>query len=589
MSADKGKPREVVFEGLGVSSGIAVGAAHVRETGVVDIPEYSIKKREVVGEKERLTRAVDLAQRQVRRLQYRAKSMKGAAAEELGFLLDAYLHMLEDSRLVRGAKRRIGDQRINAEAAVTREIADISDTFQTMDDAYIAARLDDIREVGNRVLINLTKNPARRLSPPPADSIIIADTLSPADMAQIDPGQVAGVGTMLGGAEGHTAIMARALELPAVLGAHGLMDGVRSGDTVVIDGSKGRIVVNPEARTLRIYKARREKMVREAKALEHMRSRKARSRDGTEFQLQANVELPIELEAVRRAGAEGIGLLRSEFLYMNRADVPDADEQFRMLRGIVETMDGRPVTVRTLDLGGEKAADGILGDIDEGMASALGLRGIRLSLDREDLLDAQFKAILRAGTLGPVRILLPMVSAVSEVRRARKLLEKTAAKLKRAKVPVPDPLPPLGVMIEVPGAALAADALAGVSDFLAVGSNDLTMYTLAVDRANEHVAGLFNPLHPAVLRLIQFTTAAAHRAGIPISICGEMAGDPRLTAVLAGLGLRELSMSPGNIPRVKQRIREMDAVAAIVRANLIMEQTDAGRIATLLDDFNALA
>jgi len=589
MSADKGKPREVVFEGLGVSSGIAVGAAHVRETGVVDIPEYSIKKREVVGEKERLTRAVDLAQRQVRRLQYRAKSMKGAAAEELGFLLDAYLHMLEDSRLVRGAKRRIGDQRINAEAAVTREIADISDTFQTMDDAYIAARLDDIREVGNRVLINLTKNPARRLSPPPADSIIIADTLSPADMAQIDPGQVAGVGTMLGGAEGHTAIMARALELPAVLGAHGLMDGVRSGDTVVIDGSKGRIVVNPEARTLRIYKARREKMVREAKALEHMRSRKARSRDGTEFQLQANVELPIELEAVRRAGAEGIGLLRSEFLYMNRADVPDADEQFRMLRGIVETMDGRPVTVRTLDLGGEKAADGILGDIDEGMASALGLRGIRLSLDREDLLDAQFKAILRAGTLGPVRILLPMVSAVSEVRRARKLLEKTAAKLKRAKVPVPDPLPPLGVMVEVPGAALAADALAGVSDFLAVGSNDLTMYTLAVDRANEHVAGLFNPLHPAVLRLIQFTTAAAHRAGIPISICGEMAGDPRLTAVLAGLGLRELSMSPGNIPRVKQRIREMDAVAATVRANLIMEQTDAGRIATLLDDFNALA
>jgi len=589
MSADKGKTREVVFEGLGVSPGIAVGAAHVREIGVVDIPEYTIKKREVSGEEERLTRAVDLAQRQVRRLQYRAKSMKGAAAEELGFLLDAYLHMLEDSRLVRGAKRRIGEQRINAEAAVTREIADISDTFQTMDDAYIAARLDDIREVGNRVLINLTKNPARRLGPPPANSIIIADTLSPADMAQIDPGQVAGVGTMLGGAEGHTAIMARALELPAVLGTHGLMDGVRSGDTVIIDGSAGRIVVNPDAGTLRAYKVRHEKMVREAKALERIRSRAARSRDGTEFQLQANVELPMELDAVQRAGAEGIGLLRSEFMYMNRTDVPDTDEQFRMLKGIVENMDGRPVTVRTLDLGGEKAADGVLGDIDDAVASALGLRGIRLSLDREDLLDAQFKAILRAGTLGPVRILLPMVSAVSEVRRARRLLEKAAKNLKRRKVPVPDPLPPLGVMIEVPGAALAADALAAVSDFLAVGSNDLTMYTLAVDRANEHVAGLFNPLHPAVLRLIQFTTAAAQRARIPISICGEMAGDPRLTAVLAGLGLRELSMSPGNIPRVKQRIREMDAVAATTRANQIMEQTDAGRIATLLDDFNALA
>ena len=252
-------------------------------------------------------------------------------------------------------------------------------------------------------------------------------------------------------------------------------------------------------------------------------------------------------------------------------------------------MEGRPVTIRSLDVGADKPADVVTSAFGTTESTALGLRGIRLALTETNILETQFRAMLRASSHGPVRILLPMVSNTSEVIKARELLKKAATRLKRRKIAVPSPLPPLGVMIEVPGAALAADALARHSDFFAIGSNDLTMYTLATDRANEHVAHLFDPLHPAVLRLIQFTTSAALRARIPISICGEIAGEPRYAALLVGLGLRELSMSPASIPRVKQRIRGMDALAAAARANLIMDQTDSGRIATLLDDFNALA
>jgi len=299
--------------------------------------------------------------------------------------------------------------------------------------------------------------------------------------------------------------------------------------------------------------------------------------------------LPMEMPMVAQAGAEGIGLLRSEFMFMNRETPPNEEEQYIVLRNMVEAMDGQIVTFRSLDIGADKSSQAAMGELDDSVASALGLRGIRLALLHGNLLETQFRAALRAANHGPIRILLPMVSTVSEVIQAREVLKKAARKLKRNKIPVPDPLPPLGVMIEVPGAALAADALARVSDFFAIGSNDLTMYTLAADRANEHVAHLFNPLHPAVLRLIQFSTSAALRARIPISICGEIAGDPRFTALLVGLGLQELSMTPASIPHVKQRIRTMDAVAAATRAALIMDQTDSGRITTLLDDFNSLA
>jgi phosphotransferase system enzyme I (PtsI) len=338
------------------------------------------------------------------------------------------------------------------------------------------------------------------------------------------------------------------------------------------------------------YRARQDQLGVEKRQLQKLRRLPAVTRDGVEIQLEANLELPRELDQAVNAGAVGLGLVRTEFLYMNRGDLPDEEEQFQAFRGLLRGMEGQVVTVRTLDIGGEKIADVLAGFTGGGGANpALGLRAIRLSLKERRLLDAQLGAMLRAAAYGKLRILLPMISTVGEVRRVREAMLQVARRLRRRGVVIADPLPPLGVMIEIPGAALAADALAAEADFFALGTNDLIQYTLAIDRGDEQVAYLYDPLHPAVLRLIQFAIEAAHRGRIPISVCGEIAGDPRFTALLIGLGIRELSMAPSSIPRVKQRIRSIDTVAASRRARAIMDQWDPGRIATLLDDFNALA
>jgi phosphotransferase system enzyme I (PtsI) len=580
--------KEIIIKGLGVSPGIAIGQAHVRETGSIAIPEYTIKAGEVESEKTRLSDALRTAQRQISRLKTKAGSMKSSAAEEIGFLLDAYEQMLGDSRLVRGAFRRITEDRINAEAAVQAEITDITAGFAALDDTYIAARMDDIREVAERIIRALTRSHVKPLNTVPKGSIIISEEMTPADTAQLNPKRVMGFAAMLGGAQGHTAIMARALGLPAVLGAPELLRSARSGDTIIIDGDQGRITINPKPSTLAAYEIKQAENRRLLVRLARLRRQPSITRDGIDISLGCNVELPIEMPGVLMTGAASIGLLRSEFMFMNRDDVPTEDEQFDILKDIVEAMDGRTVTVRTLDIGGEKLAQSITQDIGESAQSALGVRGIRLSLKKPELLETQIAAILRAGAFGPVRILLPMVSTVREVIRAYDIIKRVAARLKRKRVPIAKTLPPVGVMIEVPSAALTADALAAVSDFFAVGSNDLTMYTMAVDRTDEQVAELYNPLHPSVLRLIQFTAEAALRNRIPISICGEMAGDPRYTALILGLGIRELSMSAHALGPVKQRVREIEMDAAQTRAHFIMSQTDPGRIAMLLDDFNSL-
>jgi phosphotransferase system enzyme I (PtsI) len=578
--------QERVFDGLAVGPGIAVGVVHVHDAGAVAVPEYRIPVGRVEDERQRFAEAAGHASRQVAKLQAKARGLPGAAAEELGYLLDAYLQMLKGSRLVRGVDRRIAEQRINAESAVHQEIAEICQGFQAMDDAYLAARMEDIREVGQRLVRNLIKTPYRPFSQLPKHAVILAEELTPADTALLDPKQVAGFATVLGGAESHTAIMARSLGLPAVLGVAGLITGVRAGEPVIIDGSGGKVILNPSRETLAGYRVARAAFLRERRLLSRMNKLPAVTRDGAAISLQANVELPQEVDHALSAGAQGIGLLRSEFLFMNRDDLPSEEEQYELLRDIIGRMGGRPVTVRTLDAGGDKLAPAL--GTGASANPALGLRAIRLSLSRPALLETQLAAILRAAAHGPVRILLPMVSTVEEIRAVRQVMDQVVTRLRRRGATLPDRLPPLGVMIEIPGAALAADALALHADFFSVGTNDLTQYTLAIDRADEAVAHLYNPLHPAVLRLIQFATEAALRARIPIAVCGEMAGDPRFTALLLGLGIRDLSMSAPNIPRVKRRIRGLDLVAATRRARVIMDQADSARIDQLLDDFNAL-
>ncbi len=579
---------EIRLEGLGVAPGIAIGEAHLVEAGAVNISEYAIAEAGIEAEIERFREALAKSDKQLKKLKRKSAELHGAAAEELGFLLDAHMQMLSGSRVVRGVEDRIRNELRNAESAVQAEISAIAAEFDSLDDAYLAARGKDVREVGDRLLRNLTRTPYEAFKNLPAGSIVIAEELTPADTALLDPELIHGFATVFGGAASHTAIMARALSLPAVLGLAGLLGAVKTGDTIIVDGGRGHVYVNPTPARLAEFARRQEELARTERQLARLKKLPAITHDGQRIGMLANLELPREIDIALANGAEGVGLLRTEFLFMNRDDTPDEDEQYAAYREIVQRMGGRPVTIRTLDIGGDKLAPALRDRIGETLNPALGLRAIRLSLKERDLLDAQLAAILRASAHGPVRILLPMISTTSEVRQVREAVKQIAQRLKRRGVKIADPLPPLGIMIEIPGAALAADALAQIADFFAIGSNDLTMYTLAIDRGEEQVAHLYDPLHPAVLRLVQFATEAALRARIGISICGEIAGDPRFTPLLLGLGIQELSMAAANLPRVKSRIRSMDFLAATRCARLIMEQADSGRIAMLLDDFNGL-
>jgi phosphoenolpyruvate-protein phosphotransferase (PTS system enzyme I) len=587
-SPDQGRD-EQRLTGIGVSPGIAIGAAYIGDRAPIVVSAAAIADNAVGAERARFADAVTNAQKQLRKLKAHAAGLPGSAGDEIGYLLDAHLAMLANSRLVRGVHQRIANAKINAERAVELEIEHLAKGFAAMKDSYLAARVEDIRVVGSRLIRNLVKKPYVTYATLDGGAIILAEDITPADTVLMNPQRIGGFASVFGGPEGHTAIVARALGLPAVMGVPGLVARAASDATVIIDGSGGIVILDPTPETLAAYRERQDAYRGERRLLSRLRRVAAVTRDGVEIRLEANLELPIELDQALANGAMGLGLVRTEFLFLNRNDLPDEDEQYEYYATLVRGMGGRPVTLRTLDAGGDKLpealASGALDDAD----AALGLRGIRLSLKERRLFDVQLAAMLRASREGPLRILLPMISTASEIRRTREAIEQVARRLRRRGVVIPEELPPLGVMIEVPGAALAADALASDADFFSIGTNDLIQYTLAIDRGDEQVAHLYNPLHPGVLRLIQFAVEAAGRRDIPVGICGEMAGEPRYAALLLGLGLRELSMAPGSLPRLKQRIRNLDMVAATRRAEAIMDQSDSGRIAALLDDFNAMA
>ncbi|MGE4062503.1 MAG: phosphoenolpyruvate--protein phosphotransferase [Rhodospirillaceae bacterium] len=573
---------ERAFEGVAVGGGIALGIVHRHDSrAVVQVRERRIPVAKIRTEQHRVLEAAADAAGRIEALQDRAKRMAGAASEEVGYLLDAYQQMLSGSRLVRGVQKRIATDRINAEAAVMKEIGLMAEAFAAMDDQYLAARIADIREVGRRLVESLGKAVSTGLDDLPANAVIVADELSPADTALLDPKRVAGLATIVGGIESHTAIVARSLGLPAVVAPEDLLSAVENGDEIIIDGTAGRVLVNPSAASLDKYRKRRAAFLRSQQSLKKLKSVPAVTRDGFRVHLHANMELPNEIAGVLAAGAEGIGLFRSEFMFMNRETLPTEEEQYDELARVVKKMNGRPVTVRTLDVGADKLGSAV--GLKPGPNPALGLRAIRFSLTRRKLLLTQLSAVLRASALGPVRILLPMVCTVDEIKQVRRALGRVIATLKRKGVKIADPPPPLGIMIEIPGAALAADALAAESDFFALGTNDLTQYTLAIDRTDEQVAYLYNPLHPAVLRLIQFTAEAASAARIPVSVCGEMAGDERMTPILLGFGITELSMNPASLPRVKKRILELNlaSISGIVRR--MTAEPDPQRLKVFID------
>jgi phosphoenolpyruvate-protein phosphotransferase len=588
-SAETSRPERRLL-GIPISPGIAIGPVFGAAEPPTDVVRRAIDARAVAAETARLDAAIAQSRKQLTKLRARLGVLPEESQAEIAPMLDAYLQMIGPSRLVRGARRRVAETLVNAEAAVADETEAIAHALLASphedDAAGCRRRAEEVREIGRRLTRNLTHTPFRSFAGLPEGAVLVVESLRPADAALLDPSRLAGVATDEGGAEGHTAIMLRALGVPAVLGAVGLTQAARPGDMVVVDGSTGTVTLNPAPATL--HEARRAvtAFAREQQKLARLRRLPAETQDGETVELQANLELPAELPLIAQSGAAGIGLLRSEFLFMNRETLPDEAAQYETYRTVVEAMEGDPVTIRVLDWGGEKdiealRSEGLVPEVAD-HNPALGLRGIRLLLRRPALLEVQLAAILRAAQHGEVRVLLPMVSTVAEVRAAREVYERVARRLRRRGERLREKLPPLGIMIETPGAALSADALALEADYFAIGTNDLTMYALAVDRAETDVAHLYDPLHPAVLRLMQFATEAALRMRMPVSVCGEMAANPRLTPLLLGLGLRSFSMNASAVPRVKQAVRAANIDDCARFARRVMEQSDPARIQELV-------
>jgi phosphotransferase system enzyme I (PtsI) len=586
--------------GIPVSAGIAIGAVYGTEEPAVAISHRTITAAEVEAETARLDAAVTQSAKQLGKLRARLSVLPEDSQQEIAPMLEVYVRMLGPSRLIRGIRRRIAETLRAAESAVHEEAEAIVAQMQAQarsmtprgsaeERASLDRRVEEVREVSRRLLRNLTLTPFRSFAGLPDGAVLVCETLRPSDAALLDPARLAGVATEEGGADGHTAVMLRSLGVPAVLGVAGLAGAARAGDLAVVDGAAGTVTLHPTAASLAAARRAMAAFTRERQRYARLRRLPAETRDGEAVELQGNLELPIELPLIAQSGAHGIGLLRTEFLFMNRETLPDEDTQCENYRSIIEAMGGDAVTIRVLDWGGEKDIEALHG---EGMVPehadtnpALGLRGIRLLLRRPALLETQFAAILRASAAGPVRVMLPMVTNVAEVRQAREVYERVGRRLRRGREKLADKLPPLGIMIETPGAALSADALALEADFFAIGTNDLTAYTLAVDRGETDVADLYDPLHPAVLRLIQFATEAALRVRRPVSVCGEMAADPRLTPLLLGIGLRSFSMNSGAVPRVKQVVRAVEIAECARFARRVMEQSDPVAIRELVQTF----
>ena len=604
MNPTEAPPRRVprpvverVFVGIPVSPGVAIGPVFGTSEPKAEITRLKIHAADIAAEGARLEAAIAQSRKQLGKLRIRLTVLPEESQAEIAPLIDAYVRMLGPSRLVRGVKRRIEEGLMSAEAAVVAEadaiaaqIVGHSEAGASAEDrAGLRRQAEEVREIGRRLVRNLTRAPFRSFAGLPDGAILYSESLRPADAALLDPSRLAGVATEEGGTDGHTAVMLRALGVPAVLGAAGIGHAIKPGELAIVDGGAGTVVLNPSAATLAAARRAVTAFARERQRFARLRRLPAETEDGESVELQANLELPLELPLIAQSGAVGIGLLRTEFLFMNRETVPDENSQAEVYRSVVEAMNGDPVTIRVLDWGGEKeiealSAAGIVPDYAD-TNPALGMRGIRLLLRRPELFETQLAAILRAASVGPVRVMLPMVTNVAEVREAREIYERVARRLRRRGERLPEKLPPLGIMIETPGAALSADALALEADFFAIGTNDLTAYTLAVDRGESDVAELYDPLHPAVLRLIQFATEAALRMRMPVSVCGEMGGNPALIPLLMGLGLRSFSMNASALPRVKQVVRSVEIDACARFARKVMEQSDPEAIRQMVAGF----
>lgn len=578
------------MHGIGVSSGIAIGHAHLVSNALLEVVHYQLPQHLIDEEIARFDAAIDTVKKELETI--RASLSKNAPAEISAFI-NTHLMMLADKALSEVPKEIILKEHCNAEWAIKQQMDDIVEQFEAIEDAYLRERKHDVVQVVERVIKVLLGHPnqapnqtsAKQQSVKQQENamILVAHDISPADAIQFKQHHFAAFITDVGGVTSHTAILARSLNIPSIVALQRARDLINDNELIIVDGSLGVVIVNPSKEVLAEYKLRQEEWELEQQKLQRIKSTKAVTMCGTLIELQANIEVPEDVVAVKAAGATGIGLYRTEFLFMNKREMPDEEEQFLAYKHVAEAMKGMPVTIRTLDLGADKQMNP---DTVSNCANpALGLRAVRLCLSEPQIFITQLRALLRASHFGNIKILIPMLSTLSELRQTRLLLERAKASLRKQNIPFNENIA-LGGMIEVPATAINAEAFAKELDFMSIGTNDLIQYTLAIDRADDAVAHLYNALHPSVLKLIAMTIKAGARLGKPVSVCGEMAGDTKLTKLLIGMGLRQLSMHPSNILSVKQQVLHSDMSLLNVYARKVLSHTDIEKIEPIVAKFN---
>jgi len=562
------------LQGAGVSGGIAIGHAHLVSTARLEVAHYEIAPQEVDAELLRFDTAVARVRNEFAGLQ--AGVFAGVPAE-MKAILNLHAMLLSDANLSMVPRDHIRNRHCNAEWALVLQMDHLAAQFDAIEDSYLRERKQDIVQVVERVLKAMLGTGNAPAGPShEEDVIVVAHDLSPADMILFKQHQYAGFVTDLGGVTSHTAIVARSLNIPAIVGLHHARNMIREGEPLIVDGREGVLIVNPGPQVLEEYRERGRGIEAEQQKLKRLRTARSSTLDGTLIELQANIELPQDVEKVREVGAAGVGLFRSEFLFLNRDDLPSEDEQFEAYREVADAMHGRPVTIRTLDLGADKSINGAG---RQGPNPALGLRAIRFCLAEPQMFLTQLRAILRASRHGKVRLLIPMLAHAHEVEQALAAVRQARETLDDQKIPY-DRRIEIGGMIEVPAAALSLSYFVSKLDFLSIGTNDLIQYTLAIDRTDDAVAHLYDPLHPAVLQLVAQTIRVANRAKTPVAVCGEMAGDLAMTRLLLGFGLRQFSMHPAQLLAIKQQV---------LRTRLEDVRTLAARVARAHDPDKARA